>query len=222
MTGSPTSVEDPFLLPAGEVDRLLADAPWRRFAVLGDSLAEGLGEPVEGYPDESWVDQLAAALRRARPELTVLNLGRRDARCAQVLDEQLRPALDFAPDLASVVCGGNDMLAADFDPDAVEAALDALVAPLRAGGAEVFLFSLQDLSAVWPDLAGTPLPARTAELNARTYAVAERHGALVVDMARHPARAERGMFSADRMHASRRGHAVLAGAAAAALGTRLR
>jgi lysophospholipase L1-like esterase len=216
------SETDPFLRPPREVDQLLAGAPWTRLAVLGDSLAEGIGEPTPGYPDESWVDQLATALRRQQPDLAVTNLGRRNVRCAQVLDEQLRPALDFGPDLASVVCGGNDMLVPDFDPDGVEATLDALVAPLRAGGAEVFLFSLQDLSAVWPDLAATPLPRRTAELNARTYAVAERHGALVVDMARHPARAERGMFSDDRLHASRRGHAVLTGATAEVLATRLR
>lgn len=44
-TEGPTAEEtDAHVLPPEEVDRLLGKAPWKRFAVIGDSLAEGLGE----------------------------------------------------------------------------------------------------------------------------------------------------------------------------------
>src|SRR5215470_4382308 len=39
---------DPWCLADGEASRLLAGHPWRRFAVLGDSVAEGVFEPTEG------------------------------------------------------------------------------------------------------------------------------------------------------------------------------
>ncbi len=40
---------DPYTLRDGEAAALLAGHPWRRFVVLGDSVAEGCCEPVDGY-----------------------------------------------------------------------------------------------------------------------------------------------------------------------------
>jgi hypothetical protein len=41
----PPEAADPHCPGAGEGARLLQNAPWRRFAVIGDSLPEGLGDP---------------------------------------------------------------------------------------------------------------------------------------------------------------------------------
>ncbi|WP_018381680.1 SGNH/GDSL hydrolase family protein [Wenjunlia vitaminophila] len=209
---------DPHVLPPHQVDHLLDGAPWRRLAIIGDSLAEGLGDPSPGYADASWADRLASALRRVRPDLAYLNLGRRHLRAAQVRDQQLHEALEFRPDLVSVVCGGNDMMMPDYDPVVVEAELDALVAPFREMGADVFLFTIQDITAVFPEQLGRgSLRQRIEALNERVRMVAQRRGALVVDMASHPTRADRESFSADMIHASRRGHAVLASATVSCL-----
>jgi hypothetical protein len=55
---------DPHCLSAAAADELLSGAPWRRFAVLGDGMAEGLGDAVPGYQDAGWADRVAAALVR--------------------------------------------------------------------------------------------------------------------------------------------------------------
>jgi lysophospholipase L1-like esterase len=150
-----------------------------------------------------------------------LNLGRRDLRAAEVREQQLKQALDFQPDLASVVCGGNDMLVPEFDPDAVEHELDLLVRSFREIGADVLTFTLQDITAVFPELAGLGLRERIESLNERTRVVSARHDAMVADMWAHPTCGDRNFFSADMLHASMRGHAVLASVAVNCLGERL-
>ena len=98
---------DPYCLRSGEADALLAGHPWQRFVILGDSIAEGVGEPVPGYPPLPIAQRVTAELARLQPELAVLNLGRRNLRARQVRERQLAPALAFGPDLALVVCGAN-------------------------------------------------------------------------------------------------------------------
>ncbi len=88
---------------------LLQGAPWRRFVVLGDSLAEGVEEHTVGYPTGGWAATVARVLRRVNPALVCLNLGRRDLLAGEVRATQLRAALEFGPDLTVIVCGGNDL-----------------------------------------------------------------------------------------------------------------
>ena len=94
----------------------LSGAPWRRLAVVGDSIAEGVREPLDGWRDLSWIDRIAEAL----PALEVRNLGRRNLLARDVLASQLDAALAFRPDLAIVAAGGNDSLRRSFDPGVVE------------------------------------------------------------------------------------------------------
>ena len=49
--------DDRYCLAAGAAKELLAGAPSRRFVVLGDSIAAGLGDQVDGYGDRSWADR---------------------------------------------------------------------------------------------------------------------------------------------------------------------
>ena len=95
------------LLPDRELAALLSGARWRRVAVLGDSIAEGVREPLDGYRDLSWIDRIAAPLRDAAPDLALLNLGRRNLLAAEVRASQLAPALAFRPDLAIVRRAGT-------------------------------------------------------------------------------------------------------------------
>jgi lysophospholipase L1-like esterase len=206
---------DPDVLTAADERRLLAGAPWRRVAILGDSVAAGVGDPVPGYDTLGWADRIARALDRATPGVRVRNLGRRNLRAADVRAQQIIPALMFSPDLAIVVCGGNDMLARDFDPAAVEHELGAIVAALRGGGADVLLATLVDITRAipYPD----PFPDRIAALRDATLAVARRQGALVADLGAHPRSADPSIYSADGLHANMIGHAVAASAGIAAL-----
>lgn len=216
--GRPTEATDPHCLAEGESGALLRGAPWRRFAVLGDSLAEGLGDPLPGYRTASWADRTAEALHAAAPGLEYLNLGVRGLTTAQVRAGQTERAAAFAPDLVAVVCGGNDLLLPGFSPDAVAAEMDLLFGSLAVPGTTVFTFSLLNVTAAVPELRGGPLEDGLAVLGDIVRRAAKRHGALVVEMYGHPAAGDRDLYSADLVHASARGHAVIAAAVLRELG----
>src|SRR5256885_11058412 len=110
----------PHLAELGALQRKLATAEWRRCAVLGHSIAEGLGEPSPGYADLPWFERVRSVLAAAQPELAFVNLARRDVRAGRVRAEQLPAALDFAPDLAVLVAGGDDPFPLVFGADPVQ------------------------------------------------------------------------------------------------------
>ena len=134
---------------------------------------------------------------------------------------QLDTALAFNPDLVVVSAGGNDMLGRSFDPAAVREELEAMVAPLRASGADVLTFSILDLSSApfIPDDARDGLRALIRSLRSVTAEVAERLGCVHVDLFSHPAGADGSIWSADHLHVNRRGHAIVATEFVRALGS---
>ena len=194
---------DPYLPQAPELEH----APWKRFVVVGDSMAEGIGDPVTGYEHLGWADRVA---RRLGGEY--LNLGRRNLLAGEVRSTQLGPALAFSPDLAAVCCGGNDFMQTAHDPAAVEREVDAIVGALRAAGSDVIMFAPFDISHT--DLVPEEYRLRWRTLIERMSELAERvtrrHGALLVDFRGHPAGAEPSIYSADRIHLNARGQAICA------------
>jgi lysophospholipase L1-like esterase len=94
-------------LESEELADRLRRAPWRRYVAIGDSLTEGLGDPVQGYPNVSWAEGPAQALKRLHRDFEFLNLGKRYLTARQVRETQLQPALDFEPDLATVLAGAT-------------------------------------------------------------------------------------------------------------------
>src|SRR3954452_15634258 len=122
--------QDPYVLSPAEESEFLAGHPWSRFAVLGDSIAKGRGDPTEGYVTATWGGRVAAALARERDGVTYANLARHRAKAADIRDSQLAPALDFEPDLVAMIAGGNDCLAEDFDLAPVKGALDDILVAL--------------------------------------------------------------------------------------------
>src|ERR1700686_3990757 len=76
--------EDEAVLGEDEIETLLAGAPWQRFVLLGDSIAEGISEPVAGYLERPWGDRVADGLRRVHPSLKYKNLGYRFLRAEEV------------------------------------------------------------------------------------------------------------------------------------------
>ncbi|MFB4295830.1 SGNH/GDSL hydrolase family protein [Actinomadura sp. NTSP31] len=216
-TGAPaqmlTEWTDPAVLPAAEAAALLADAPWKRMATIGDSVAEGVRDPVPGYRDLSWTDRVEEALGAVTGGFTALNLGRRDLVAARVRAGQLGPALDFGPDLAFVVAGGNDMLRPHFDEDEVRRELAAMVGAFRSAGADVVTIGLLDITAagLGPSRYREVMSSRTRRLNALAADVAAEHGACHVDNPPgHPVAADPGIYSGDQLHLNARGHAFAA------------
>lgn len=218
-----TEATDPWCLRPGESAELLRGHPWRRFVVLGDSVAEGMCEPADGYPDLQWADRIAAELRAVHPALAYLNLGRRGLRAHEVRAAQLAPALGFGPDLALVVCGGNDAFRTGYDPDAVDADLTAMVTALRDVGADVITVGMFDVShsPAVPAALRAGLGERMRLLSARTAALAGRLGTLHVHLTDHPMVADASLYSGDGRHGSARSDAIAAAETLRVLGARL-
>jgi lysophospholipase L1-like esterase len=206
-----TTTYEPEVLPFVSQVALLRGAPWRRVAVLGDSIAEGVREPREGYLDLSWIDRIAEPLRAVAPGLSLMNLGLRDLLAAEVRERQLPAALGFRPDLAIVAAGGNDALRRSFSPADVARELGRIVGPLRGAGADVLMIELMDIvaSGLVPPEYASSLDERMLALAEVTRTVAGRHGAMLVEMRDHPASADPDVYSSDRLHLNALGHAIV-------------
>ncbi|WP_030760320.1 MULTISPECIES: SGNH/GDSL hydrolase family protein [unclassified Streptomyces] len=202
-----TEESDPFCLPSQDAAALLAGAPWQRFAVIGDSLSAGTGDPSPGYEDKGWPDRLADVLRRVRPDLEYLNTAEDGATTAQTLDRQMGRALEFAPHLLHLPCGANDLVHRTPDFEEIERTLRRMYRLASRTGAQLTTFTLSRayVVPVFPDWG-----ARVARVNALTRGLAAEYGAVVVDMWDHPVNARATLLSQDRIHFSTSGQAVMA------------
>ncbi|MEV0780545.1 SGNH/GDSL hydrolase family protein [Streptomyces sp. NPDC050433] len=202
-----TEETDPFCLSPARAAQLLAGAPWRRFAVAGDSLAAGTGDPSPGYANLPWGDRVADALRQIRPELAYLNTGTIGATTADTLGRQMEEIVAFAPDLLHISCGANDLFRRRPDFDAVEHTARRVFELAAGTGARLTTFTLGrafDVPA-FPDFA-----ERVRTLNAITQELAVEYDIVLVDMWDHPLNARPDLLSADRIHFSTSGQAVMA------------
>ncbi len=208
--------------PEGPSTTPSATAPvrWTRYIAMGDSFSEGLWDPYPDAPDvqRGWADNLAAALSARRisageAPLEYANLAIRGRKLRPIVAEQLGVALDAQPDLVSLVAGGNDILRATADIDAISAALEDAVATLRATGADVLMGTGFKAGAAlsWTN-------GRVGIFNANVWSIARRHGAHVVDLWGMRALADLRLWSSDRIHLTPEGHQRVANAALVALG----
>ena len=206
-TSTTAMVDDPLCLRPGEAERLLAAAPWRRFAVIGDSLSAGVGDAVPGYGSAGWGDRVADALRRTSPSLEYLNTGEVGASTRAVLAAQMDDMIAFGPDLLHLPCGPNDILVRSPDFDAIDADMTTLYGRASATGA---LLTTYTLGRAFHVPAFRDWRARIETLNAITRSVASAHGAVVVDFYEHPVNDRPDLVSADGIHFSAVGQAVMA------------
>ncbi|WP_461009060.1 SGNH/GDSL hydrolase family protein [Streptomyces capparidis] len=202
-----TEDTDPLCLPPARAAALLRGAPWRRFAVVGDSLAAGTGDPSPGYAPGGWPGRVVRALRRADPDLVHLATARPGATAAGTLAAQTGPMAAFRPDLVHLSCGANDLFRPEPDFAALERTLRRVFALAADTGARLTTFTLGRAFTVpgFPDW-----PARVRALNDLTRDVARDHGAVLVDMWDHPVNARPGLLGADGIHFAAAGQAVLA------------
>lgn len=212
-------MDDPYCRwPAGSA-MLMRSAPWRRLVVLGDSVAAGIREPLDGYRDLDAAARVAEALNAAHPSFSCRNLAEPELRTAEIRDRQLGPALEFRPDLAVIAAGGNDALRRSFDEERFHDELSSIVRPLVAQGAQLVTVGLFDLarSGLVPDSHADPMAERFDRLDAVTSRVAAECGGVHVGNHGHPLAADPGIFAGDRIHCNARGHAIAAANLVAAL-----
>ncbi|MFE3184756.1 SGNH/GDSL hydrolase family protein [Streptomyces violascens] len=178
-----------------------------RFAALGDSLTEGVGDPVSGGR-RGW----AALLAGHQPGWEFRNFAASGALTLDVLEQQAPKAREFAPHLASVVVGVNDTLRRSFDIHHVAVRLDTVYGGLAGQGSVLLTACLPDPGAMLglPGPLARPLARRQRAVNAVVHTLSARYGAVHLHLAEPAWVEDRALWSADRLHPGERGHRLIA------------
>ncbi|MBC3839875.1 SGNH/GDSL hydrolase family protein [Streptacidiphilus sp. 4-A2] len=179
---------------------------------LGDSLTEGLGDPVPGGGWRGWAALLAAGLRPGGEGVELHNLAVSGALTGDLPLGQLAAACDLGPQLAALVVGANDTLRAGYDIRTITVNLDAALAALTAQGATVLTACLPDPGRMLglPGPLARPLARRMRSVNEVVHALDRRYGTVHVHIAGSEWVDDPRMWSVDRLHPSERGHRALA------------
>jgi lysophospholipase L1-like esterase len=194
---------------------------WSRYVAVGDSLSEGLGDPLTGGRLRGWAALLVERLRQLQPELEFTNLAVRGHRSRDAIRRQLPAALALRPDLVTVFIGANDvLLGVRVDRARFAHELDRLVGPLARPGVTVVLSTLPDLAAnapLLPPVRGQ-VRRRVETVNEVVRQVAGRYDTLLLDAWFDPRTRQHGFWSVDRIHPSADGHRLIAASVAELLG----
>ncbi|MFI7606909.1 SGNH/GDSL hydrolase family protein [Micromonospora sp. NPDC049366] len=190
---------------------------WRSFVAVGDSFTEGMDDPYPNGTYRGWADLVATRLAaEAGPDFRYANLAIRGRLFPNVVANQVPEAIAMKPDLISFAAGGNDVLRRSFDAHAFVARFDEVVGRLRGTGADVILFRFADVMAHLP---GQRLVVpRVTLLNQLAGEIADRHGAILIDLYADDTYHNPLLWSTDRLHLSPAGHRRVAGQVLTALG----
>ena len=194
-----------------------------RLVCVGDSFTEGMCDDLR--PDGhhvGWADRVAAALaRRASASggaaVEYANLAVRGKLLDQVVDEQVPPALSFAPAYLTFHAGPNDVLRRGTDLPDLFRRYDEAVARVAAGAGQVLLFTSIVRDGGQNRLARV-VSERFGRFNDTVREAAARHGALVVDLGAVTALTDLRLWWVDRLHLNPDGHARVAAAVLEAVG----
>lgn len=180
----------------------------RRFAALGDSLSAG----AEGDTAAPWPEHAVRALAAEwGSEVAFRNFAAAGATSTDVAIWQLQHAVEFRPDLVSVICGANDvLLSVRPDPEVFTAVFDGIVDSLRRRLPNALI-----VTATYPRIDSLlPLRERTSAriesgieaVNAAVREVAARRRLTCLEWADHPGVYDVANFGSDRFHPSAAGH----------------
>ncbi|MBM3695915.1 MAG: hypothetical protein FJW79_08290 [Actinobacteria bacterium] len=192
------------------------DPPLRVVAV-GDS---SLTAPGIADLGDVWLRRLAGRYAESHC-VELISLGVGGSRARDVVEGQLEAAVDLQPDIAVVTVGSNDAIRATpvrrFTAD-----LERIVSRLEAAAGAVLVLGMGDLGSIprLPPSLRPYLSQRSSRFDAACVRVAAAHprtvkvhtrGRMVTAFYEDPT-----LFAGDQFHASERGHAVFAEAAAPA------
>jgi lysophospholipase L1-like esterase len=194
---------------------VVAVRTWTSWVAVGDSFTEGLSDEAPDGSYVGWADRLAAALAERAPGFRYANLALRGKMLGEIIAEQVPIAVEVKPDLVTICAGGNDLIVPGCDVDELAEKFERAVVDLRAAGCEVVMFT-------GPDPRSQPVVRRVrpkvAIYNANLRAIADRHGARLVDLWAMRPLVDVRSWSDDRLHFSPEGHRRIALRAAEVLG----
>ncbi|GAA2522943.1 SGNH/GDSL hydrolase family protein [Winogradskya humida] len=186
-----------------------------RYAAVGDSFSEGMGDELPDGSPRGWTDLVAAGLPG---DVQYANFAIRGRLLASIVDDQLPAALalDPQPTLLTLNGGGNDMMRPGTDTVRLIALLEQAIKRVVDAGIRLVVISGADPSQRLPF--GASIRRKGEILTEATRELAERHGAQLVDVF-HDVEIRRAPYwSADRLHLNAAGHQRVAGLVLTQLG----
>ncbi|WP_406433161.1 SGNH/GDSL hydrolase family protein [Streptomyces sp. NBC_00631] len=181
---------------------------------IGDSFTEGMSDLRPDGSYRGWADVLAARMAARTPGFRYANLAVRGKLIGQIVEEQVPLAVTMRPDVITLVGGLNDTLRPKCDMVRVRDLLTEAVERLTPACEQLVLMRS-------PGRQGPVLERfrpRMEELFAVVDELAERHGALVVDLYGAPSLADPRLWDVDRLHLTAEGHRRVAEAVWQTLG----
>jgi lysophospholipase L1-like esterase len=190
-----------------------------RYVAMGDSLTAGIDETP---PGTRWADLLAERLIELHGAVTYENLAVYGQKSDEVRAGQLDAALAGPVDVASLICGGNDVMKLTRpDADAFGRDLDAMFGALRAANPDGLLIGgrIADMSELLPyrERSRERVRQATADFNVAIGEVAARHDVRVLDMSVVSSLAAAELLASDGLHPSIAGQRAMYEAVVAAL-----
>lgn len=179
--------------------------PWHRFVALGDSFTEGIGDPDPRHEGghRGWADRVAEVLAQQSDDFAYANLAVRGKLIAQIIADQLEPAIALRPDLVTFSAGGNDVIRPGTDPDEIAEQFEDAVVQLSNTGAAVVVFTGIDTNFA-PVL--RQFRGKVAIYNENIRAIADRYDCIVADQWALKTVQDSRFFDDDRLHYNPLGH----------------
>ncbi|GAB3691496.1 SGNH/GDSL hydrolase family protein [Nocardiopsis oceani] len=188
----------------------------RSYVAIGDSITEGMEDDSgPGGEYRGFADRFAEHLGTLSPDFRYANLGVRGRRMKHIFGEQLEQALEWKPDLVTVLAGGNDVLRPGGDLDALAEKFEWGVRQLRDAGIRVVILAGHDTG--WIPVLRL-YRGRIAVFSMHMRAVAERTGTEIVDLWALNALNDPRAWSDDRLHLNGAGHQIVAARVADLIG----
>ncbi|SPM27725.1 Lysophospholipase L1 or related esterase, partial [Mycobacterium terramassiliense] len=186
-----------------------------RYVAIGDSQTEGLWDGNDAIGCLGFADRLAAMIDARYPGLQYANLAIRGKLVADVLREQVPPALEMRPDLITVCVGMNDVIQPGNSFGRALDKLEQVYAALAGSGATVVTTTFPNVAQFLP--LGRLVSGRLTRINEAIRAAADRYDFRLVDLYHAASMRDLDTWDVDRVHASTKGHILFAAAAAEAL-----
>jgi lysophospholipase L1-like esterase len=182
---------------------------FHRYIALGDSFAEGVGDEDLSRPNavRGWADRVAEVLAGLTPDFGYANFGIRGKKLRPIVADQFDTALAMKPDVVTIYAGANDVIRPKVDLDDLLGEYDTAMARLAAQVPTVAIFTSVD---PYKEPVFGLLRGRWAIYNEGVREIADRHGLRIVDYWRMREYRDLRYWSADRMHMSTDGHALMA------------
>lgn len=172
------------------------------FVALGDSFTEGMSDQFPDGSYRGWADVLAERLARRTEGFQYANLAVRGKLIGQIAADQVAPAAAMRADLVTLVGGLNDVLRPKCDVERVCEQLEQAVSTLAPSCGQLVLMRS-------PGRNG-PVLGRYRPRMERLFHVigelADRHGALVVDLYSSRSLGDPRMWADDRLHPNEEAH----------------